>query len=65
MGSQWNEMGRDLLKLPIFADIVERCHSILQTKGINIYDILISKDPAIFDNILHSFVGIGTVQVHY
>lgn len=65
MGSQWNEMGRDLLELPTFADIVERCHNIFQTKGINIYDILTSKDPATFDNILHSFVGIGTIQVRY
>lgn len=63
MGSQWCEMGADLLKIQIFADAVERCHGILALRGLNLKEILTSNDKKMFDNILHSFVGIAAIQI--
>lgn len=63
MGSQWHGMGMHLMKLPIFADAINKCDSILKPRGINVTEILTSLDPKLFDNILNSFVGIAAVQV--
>lgn len=63
MGSQWNNMGKGLLDFPIFAQAVKKCADVLRPKGIDIYEILLSEDPTIFDDILNAFVGIITVQV--
>jgi len=63
MGSQWQGMGKDLLKIPVFADAIEKCDIILRPRGIDIKNILTSQDPKLFDNILNSFVGISAVQV--
>lgn len=63
MGSQWNGMGKDLLCLPVFAETVNRCDKVLKPKGIDIYHILTSDEPTLFDDIVNAFVGIITVQV--
>lgn len=63
MGSQWPKMGRELMKLPVFAAAVQKCHDTLAPKGVNVLDILTKDDPSMFDTILHSFVGIATVQI--
>ncbi|XP_028036542.1 fatty acid synthase-like [Bombyx mandarina] len=63
MGSQWPTMGKQLMRIPIFAASIERCRRVLEPKGVNIVDILTSSDSTIFDNILHSFVGIAAVQI--
>ena len=63
MGSQWHGMGTDLMKLPVFANAINKCDIILKPLGVDIKYILTSQDPTIFDNILNSFVGIAAVQV--
>ncbi|KAH0814014.1 hypothetical protein GEV33_008777 [Tenebrio molitor] len=63
MGSQWCGMVSDLMKLPVFANTINRCHEILLPKGIDLLDIITSKDKTTFDNILHSFVGIAAIQI--
>lgn len=63
MGSQWCEMGADLMKIPIFASSIEHCHEILSLRGMNLIEIITSSDPKTFDNILHSFVGIAAIQI--
>lgn len=64
MGSQWIGMGRDLMQLPIFAKAVHKCHEILKPKGVDLLKIITGvDDTTMFDNILHSFVGIAAVQV--
>ncbi|CAG9806916.1 unnamed protein product [Chironomus riparius] len=63
MGSQWPGMGADLMKIPIFESSIKRCHDILAKKGVDLIKIITSDDPTIFDNILHSFVGISAVQL--
>nr|CAD7452896.1 unnamed protein product [Timema tahoe] len=64
MGSQWPEMGSNLMKIPIISDSIQRSHSILQNKGLDLLDIITTSKKSIFDNILHSFVGITAIQSH-
>lgn len=40
-----------------------RCQKALEPKGIDIVNILTNPDKTIYDNILHSFVGIAAVQI--
>lgn len=63
MGSQWSGMGRDLMKIPIFAQSIDRCHKVLAPKGIDLKRILTSTETGMFDDILHSFVGIAAMQI--
>ncbi|KPI93194.1 Fatty acid synthase [Papilio xuthus] len=63
MGSQWPGMGTQLMRIPIFAAAIERCHRVLEPLGVNIVDIITNPDKTAFDNILHSFVGIAAVQI--
>ncbi|XP_034250583.1 fatty acid synthase-like [Thrips palmi] len=63
MGSQWAGMGADLMRIPVFAAALERCHNALVPLGLDLKHIVCTKDPKIFDNILHSFVGIAAVQI--
>ncbi|CAH0402646.1 unnamed protein product [Chilo suppressalis] len=63
MGSQWIGMGRSLMLIPIFNKAIQRCHNILEPKGIDLIHILTSTDETIYDNILNSFVGISAVQI--
>ncbi|XP_075983866.1 fatty acid synthase-like [Anticarsia gemmatalis] len=63
MGSQWAGMGAQLMRIPIFAAAIERCRRALEPKGIDIVHIITTDDDKIFDNILHSFVGIAAVQI--
>ncbi|XP_068156554.1 fatty acid synthase [Drosophila tropicalis] len=63
MGSQWTEMGASLMIIPRFRQSIEVCHQTLLSKGLDLIHILTSNDPAIYQNILHSFVGIAAVQI--
>ncbi|GBP54608.1 Fatty acid synthase [Eumeta japonica] len=63
MGSQWAGMGAQLMRIPIFARAIEKCHKILEPKGVDLIKILVEPDKAIYDNILNSFVGIAAVQI--
>ena len=56
-------MGKSLLNLPLFAETVAKCDAVLREKNIDIYNILTSDDPRLFDDIVNAFVGIITVQV--
>ncbi|OAD57941.1 Fatty acid synthase [Eufriesea mexicana] len=63
MGSQWTGMGEALMKFPIFVKAIQKCDAVLKPYGINIIDIITSKNKKTFDNILNSFVGIAAIQV--
>ncbi|XP_063708978.1 fatty acid synthase-like [Culicoides brevitarsis] len=63
MGSQWAQMGSSLMALPIFRQSIEASHRLMEGKGLNLIEIITSEDPKIFDNILHSFVGIAAIQI--
>ncbi|XP_047999607.1 fatty acid synthase-like [Leguminivora glycinivorella] len=63
MGSQWTGMGKALMRIPIFKDAIERCHKVLEPKGVDLVHIITSPDKSIYDNILNSFVGIAAIQI--
>ncbi|XP_030371512.1 fatty acid synthase [Scaptodrosophila lebanonensis] len=63
MGSQWSTMGASLMIIPRFRESIELCHKTLIPKGIDLIHIITSNDPIIYENILHSFVGIAAVQI--
>ncbi|KAH8295236.1 hypothetical protein KR018_009015 [Drosophila ironensis] len=63
MGSQWSQMGKSLMTIPRFRESIQNCHEILLKKNVNLIEILTSDDPKIYQNILHSFVGIAAVQI--
>lgn len=65
MGSQWVGMAKDLMQLPVFAKAIYKCHEILKPKEVDLLKIVTdTSDTKMFDNILHSFVGIAAVQVN-
>ncbi|CAG9841081.1 unnamed protein product [Diabrotica balteata] len=63
MGSQWNQMLGDLMQIPIFAKSIQKSCEILAKKGVDLMNILSSSEKTIFDNILHCFVGIASMQI--
>ena len=63
IGSQWLEMGRDLMKIPLCAQSIEKCHDILMNKGIDLKSIITSSDEDTFSNVLHSYVGIVAIEI--
>ena len=64
MGSQWPGMGKDLLQVPLFYQSIERCHNALKPFGVDVFEIITSKDGQILDSILNCFVGIISIQVN-
>jgi len=64
MGSQWNGMGKELVDFPIIAEVIKRCDAVLKPKSIDIYHIMLSDDPTIFDDITNAFVAIVCMQVN-
>jgi len=51
------------MRFPVFDKAIKKCDSVLRSRGVDIINILTNKDETIFDNVLHSFVGIAAVQV--
>jgi fatty acid synthase len=56
-------MGKYLLKLPIFAAAIEKCHRALEPHGVDLINVITSDNPKLYDNILNCFVGIAACQV--
>ncbi|XP_043492367.1 fatty acid synthase-like [Polistes fuscatus] len=63
MGSQWIGMGESLMKIPIFAEAMKKCDAVLRPRGYDIVHIICDKDPEIYDNIIHCFLGIAAIQI--
>lgn len=40
-----------------------RCRKVLEPKGVDVVHIMTSPDKEIFNNIVHSFVGIAAIQI--
>lgn len=63
IGSQWLQMGSDLMNIPVFAGTIERCHNILLTKGLNLKQIITTSNSTTFENVLNSYVGIVAIEI--
>ena len=57
-------MGRSLMNIPKFAESIQKSHQILLSKNLDLIRIITDNDPALFDNIINSFVGIAAIQVN-
>lgn len=51
------------MKLEVFEKSIRKCSEVLQSEGVNLYDIILNGDEKTFDNVLNSFVSIAAVQV--
>jgi fatty acid synthase, animal type len=63
VGSQWLEMGRDLMKIPLISESISKCHEILLKHDIDLKNILTSNCPDVFKNCINIFVGITSIQI--
>jgi fatty acid synthase, animal type len=63
IGSQWPEMGTDLLKIPIFAETIRKCHEVLEPTGLNLMEIITTPDKKVFEQVLNSYVGIAAIEI--
>lgn len=63
IGSQWSGMGKSFIQIPVFAAAIQKCDKVLRTWGVDIVKIITENDPKIFENILHSSVGIAAIQI--
>ena len=63
MGSQWPGMGADLMRIPVFAETIDRLHATLSERGLDLKRIITNESPDAFDDIMNSFVGITAIQV--
>ncbi|KAJ8686543.1 hypothetical protein QAD02_022337 [Eretmocerus hayati] len=63
MGSQWSGMGEALLRLPVFAESVQKCDAVMKPYGVDVYELLTVAEEAKFDQILNSFVAITVIQI--
>lgn len=64
MGSQWFQMGKDLMKIPVFRDTIKRLHGFLKPKAIDFMQIITSDDPKVLEaSIIHQFIGITGIQI--
>lgn len=63
IGSQWPEMGTDLLNIPLFRETIQKCHDVLVPTGLNLLDIITTPDKSMFDTVLHSYVSIAAIEI--
>ncbi|CAH1129520.1 unnamed protein product [Ceutorhynchus assimilis] len=63
MGSQWPEMAKDLIKIPVFKATLEKCAKVMEPYGIDLMDMVVNGGAETFDDILNSFVGIMAMQI--
>lgn len=63
MGSQWPGMAKDLMKVEVFRESINRCAEVLKPHGVNLVDLLINGNEVAFKSVLNSFVCITAVQI--
>ncbi|XP_033230408.1 fatty acid synthase-like [Belonocnema kinseyi] len=63
VGSQWLGMGEALSRFPVFADAILKCNAALKSFGVDIHDILTSRDANGMDDIAKTSAGITAIQI--
>jgi fatty acid synthase, animal type len=63
IGSQWLEMGKDLMRIPTFAEKIEKLSKILIDKNVNLKEVLLSSDENTFKDVLQSYIGIIATEI--
>ncbi|XP_037348616.1 fatty acid synthase [Talpa occidentalis] len=63
MGAQWSKMGQRLMRLGSFRDSILRADQAVRPLGLEVSALLLSTDEAIFDDIVHAFMGLTAIQI--
>ncbi|NXD84156.1 FAS synthase, partial [Halcyon senegalensis] len=63
MGTQWKDMGVNLMKLDLFRQSILRSDEALKSTGLKVSDLLLQADENTFDEIVHAFVGLAAIQI--
>lgn len=63
LGCQWMNMGKDLLNIEIFKRTFDQCAQALKPHNIDLYNVVTSDDPEVFDNVVNIYPAIAAIQV--
>lgn len=63
LGSQWPGMAKDLMKISLFRQTIEKCHDVLLKYNYNLLTVLKSTDPSVVNDILNSIVAITAIGI--
>lgn len=63
MGSQWAGMGKGLLRIPEFAETIQRLQPVLEPDGIDLMQTITTDDTSLFENIIYAFISIAAIQI--
>jgi hypothetical protein len=63
MGSQWQGMGRDLMRIECFRETILECSEAVRLLGVDPYDIMMNGDETAWKNTMNCMVCIAAVQV--
>ncbi|CAF3883682.1 unnamed protein product, partial [Rotaria sp. Silwood1] len=63
MGTQWSRMERDLMKLKLFRQSIERSSIILKKYNIDLFQLILSSTPRDLDHPINNFVSIAAIQI--
>ncbi|XP_052751981.1 fatty acid synthase-like isoform X2 [Galleria mellonella] len=63
IGSQWTGIIPNLLKIPVFAAAIDKCHEALEPKGVNLTKIVTEHNHTNYDNILNTFLVTTAIQI--
>lgn len=58
-------MGKSLLKIPVFSSAIDRCAKVLQTKGLDLVNIITSDDPKALEDTISKVVSVVAIQVSW
>ena len=63
MGSQWNEMGKDLMKIEPFSESLRKSRETMKNLGMDLDAMLAPNNKTIFDDIHHAVMVITAMQI--
>nr|XP_002738672.1 PREDICTED: fatty acid synthase-like [Saccoglossus kowalevskii] len=63
MGTQWQGMGKDLMKLNTYRESIMNCTEALKDMDINVYDMIMNSDENTYKDVVKSFVGLAAIQI--
>lgn len=51
------------MRVPIFAETIQKCQDALSSQGIDVKKIITTDDDTIYDDILNTYIGIAAVEL--
>ncbi|KAJ8928306.1 hypothetical protein NQ314_019141 [Rhamnusium bicolor] len=63
MGSQWSEMGKDLIHIDVFRNTLKKCAHTIKQYGLDLEDIVLNGTTATFTDPINCFTSIVAVSV--